>query len=81
MFYCDIEISRQNIEVHTNIKHPGKPVRERFKRLRDQSSLYVFKSKKANLDTAVFEHSKAQSKAESFTAEDAMIILFLMDQK
>ena len=58
----------------------------------------MFKSKKAKLDTAVLEHSKAQSKAESFisiynnhnsklhpieegTAEDAMIILFLMDQK
>ena len=62
-FYCDIEISRHNIKAHTNSKHPGKPVKEKIKRLRGQSRLYMFmtkdKSKKAKLDTEVLEHSIA----------------------
>ena len=58
-FYCDIEISRHNIKAHTNSKHPGKPVKEKNKRLRGQSSLDMFmtkdKSKKAKIDTALLE--------------------------
>ena len=61
MFYCDIEISRQNIKAHTNSKHPGKPVTEKIKGFRGQSSLDMFmtKYKSKKLDTDTLEHSIA----------------------
>ena len=36
--YFDIEISRHNNKAQTNSKHPGKPVKEKIKRLRGQKT-------------------------------------------
>ena len=70
MFYCDIEISRHNIEAHTNRKHPGKPVKAKYNTLRGQSSLDMFMTKdnikKAKLDTTVLEQEDEEEQIEVY---------------
>jgi len=77
-FYCDIEISRHNIKAHTNSKHPGKPVKEKIKRVRGQSSLDMFmtkdNSKKAKLDTAVLEQDDEEEEIKINTSNSENVL-------